>query len=134
MLFRLAFNSVWRRWMRGCYTANFVSMLVNGSPTYEFTASRGLKQGDPLAPFLFIVAAEGLPGLVRKAESSNLFSGFAVNENLSISLLQFADDTVLLCDGDERNPREQHHRCKYPRESPSGSFGFFILLYWKSPI
>lgn len=89
--------------MWGCYTANSVPILVNGSPTSEFTASRGLKKGDPLAPFLFIVAAEGLAGLVRKAEESNCFRGFSVNDNLSISMLQFADDTMIFCDGSEAN-------------------------------
>lgn len=51
-------------------------MLVNSSPTNEFTASGGLKQGDPLAPFLFSVAAEGLAGFIRKAEKDNCFRAF----------------------------------------------------------
>jgi len=41
-----------------------VSVLVNGSPTEDFKPTRGLRKGDPLAPFLFIVVAEGLDGLV----------------------------------------------------------------------
>lgn len=49
--------------------------------------ARRLKQGDPLAPFLFLVAAEGLSGLVRKAEENMCFKGFVVNENLSVLLL-----------------------------------------------
>jgi len=44
-----------------------VFVLVNGSPTEEFKPTRGLRQGDPLAPFFFIVVAEGLAGLVREA-------------------------------------------------------------------
>jgi len=44
-----------------------VSVLINGSPTSEFYLMRGLRQGDPLAPFLFLIVAEGLTGVVRKA-------------------------------------------------------------------
>lgn len=44
-------------------------MLVNGSPTEEITIQRGLKQGDPLAPFLFLLVVERLTGLMRKPVS-----------------------------------------------------------------
>jgi len=49
-----------------------VSVLVNGSPTEEFKPTRGLRQGDPMPPFLFLVVAEGLAGLVRQALRANL--------------------------------------------------------------
>lgn len=88
MLLRLGFNVVWLKWMRGCYTASSISVLVNGSPTNDFPASRGLKQREPLAPFLFIVAVKGLAGLI-KDEECQCFRGF------SISLLQFADNTMI---------------------------------------
>lgn len=57
MLHRLGFCPQWRRWMPGCYRASLVSVLINGSPSNEYSASRGLKQGDPLTPFLFLVVA-----------------------------------------------------------------------------
>lgn len=63
--------------------------------------NKGTKKGDPLAPFLFIAAVEGVARLIRKAEESKCFMGFLVNENLSISLLQFADDKMIVCDGGE---------------------------------
>lgn len=56
-----------------------------------------------MAPFLFIVAAEGLAGLVRKAKENGCMRGFKVNENITISLLQLADDTMLFCNGSEWN-------------------------------
>lgn len=51
MLIRLGFSVEWRNWMKVFFSSSSISVLVNGSPTEEFTAQKGLKQGDPLAPF-----------------------------------------------------------------------------------
>jgi len=48
------------KWMRECISTPSVSVLVNGSPTEEFSLERGLRQGDPPSLFLFLIAAEGL--------------------------------------------------------------------------
>jgi len=73
-------------------------VLVNGSPTEEFKSLRGLRQGDPLTHFLFIVVAEGLVGLVRQAVKANLLSGLKIGrKEVELSILQFADDTLFLC-------------------------------------
>ena len=101
MMERMGFNASWRKWMTACISSNSISVLVNGSPTGEFVAQKGIKQGDPLAPFLFLIAAEGLTGLTKRGEEVGALSGFKVSNHLSISLLQFADDTLFLCDGSE---------------------------------
>ena len=68
---------------------------MNGNPTAEFLPQRGLRQRDPLTPFLFNVIAEALTGLMRRAMAENLYKGFSVgSNNVSISLLQYADDTI----------------------------------------
>ena len=84
-----------------CY---YLCGCVNGSPTEKFKPSRGLRQGDPLAPFLFIVVAEGLAGLVRQVNKANLLSGvkFGRGEG-ELSILQFADDTLFLCEASHSN-------------------------------
>jgi len=68
----LGFHNTWITWVRGCLESSTVSVLINGSPTEEFKPSRGLRQGDPLALFLFLVVAEGLAGSVRQATKKNL--------------------------------------------------------------
>ncbi|GKV27959.1 hypothetical protein SLEP1_g37069 [Rubroshorea leprosula] len=74
-----------------------ISILVNGSPTDEFKMERGIRQGDPIAPFLFLIVAEGLNILIESATRKGLFQGIDVGPHgLNISHLQFADDTVIM--------------------------------------
>jgi len=58
-----------------------------------------LRQGDPIAPFLFIVVAKGLTGLVRQALRTNMLAGIKVGrKEVEVSVLQFTDDTLFLCE------------------------------------
>ena len=56
VLSQFGFGSKWRGWIRECLHSARTSILVNGSPTSEFSLKRGLRQGDPLSPFLFILS------------------------------------------------------------------------------
>ncbi|MCH93254.1 LINE-1 reverse transcriptase like, partial [Trifolium medium] len=97
MLRRFGFDNKWIHWIRACVFSGKLSVLVNGSPTSEINIQRGLKQGDPLAPFLFLLVAEGFAGLMRSAVAKNLFNGFGVGaEGLVVSHLQYADDTLCI--------------------------------------
>jgi hypothetical protein len=76
-----------------------MSVLVNGSPTTEINIKRGLKQGDPLAPLLFLLVEEGLGLLMRRAVDVHRFTPFLVGrDELPVSILQYADNT--LCVGE----------------------------------
>lgn len=67
MMGKMGFNDIWRKWIRGCLSSAAVSVLINGSPTKEFSVGHGLRQGDPLSPFLFLIAVEGLNMVFKKA-------------------------------------------------------------------
>ncbi|GAU20544.1 hypothetical protein TSUD_131020 [Trifolium subterraneum] len=98
VMLKMNFPNLWRGWIMECVTTATASVLVNGSPTDEFNFERGLRQGDPLSPFLFILAAEGLNVMMSAMISSNLFSPYAIGprQEVKISHLQFADDTLLV--------------------------------------
>ena len=94
---KMAFPILWRKWIRECVTTTIASVLVNGSPTEEFPLKRGLRQGDPLSHFLFLLAAKGLNVMMSTMVENNLFTGYVVGHENSVvvSYLQFADDTLL---------------------------------------
>nr|KYP40876.1 Putative ribonuclease H protein At1g65750 family [Cajanus cajan] len=104
MLRGCGFDERWVRWMEGCVCGGSLSALVNGSPTGEVAIGRGLKQGDPLAPSLFLIAVEGLRLLMTRALDMNLFKGLHLGgEGPLISLLQFADDTLIIGEATMQN-------------------------------
>lgn len=79
------------------HSQNFYS--CDGSPTDEFSPSKGLRQGDPLSAFLFNIAAEGLNMLLVRAKEMGLINGASVGQlEFQITHLQFADDTILFCE------------------------------------
>ena len=71
---------------------------INGKPSRRITPSRGLRQGDPLSPYLFLLCAEGLSGLIRQQVGSGNLKGVAVCRGAPrISHLFFADDSLIFC-------------------------------------
>ena len=79
----------WIGWIKGCLQPTLVSILVNGSPTTKFNTQKGLRQDNPLAPFLFLMVVESLIGLIRQAMVANKFYGVKVGKDLMVSMLQF---------------------------------------------
>ncbi|GAU46317.1 hypothetical protein TSUD_243380, partial [Trifolium subterraneum] len=98
VMLKMNFPNLWRGWIMECVTTATASVLVNGSPTDEFKFERGLRQGDPISPFLFLLAAEGFNIMMTAMVSNNLFTPYSIGprQEVKISHLQFADDTLLV--------------------------------------
>lgn len=96
MMVMMVFCEKWLGWLSACVFKGEVSVLVNGSPMEEVKMHKGLRQGDPLAPFLFLIVAEGLSGMMSKAVELGKFKGYNFQQSQSISLLQYADDTIVV--------------------------------------
>nr|GFA24679.1 RNA-directed DNA polymerase, eukaryota [Tanacetum cinerariifolium] len=90
------FGHVWCNWIRGILRSSKASILINGSPSKELYCYRGLKQGDPLAPYLFILIMESLHLSFCRVVDQGLFKGIQLSGQLSISHLFYADDAMFI--------------------------------------
>ncbi|GJY82389.1 RNA-directed DNA polymerase, eukaryota, reverse transcriptase zinc-binding domain protein [Tanacetum coccineum] len=73
VLKEFGFRCKWRNWIQSCLTSSKGSILVNGCPTNEFQFYKGLKQGDPLSPFLFILVMESLHLSFQRILNAGMF-------------------------------------------------------------
>ena len=83
-----------RRWVKTFYQNINSSILYNGQCSKSFPVSRGVRQGDPLSPYLFIICAELLADAIKQNDQ---IKGITVN-NEELLLGQYADDTFFLLD------------------------------------
>ncbi|KAF5775443.1 putative RNA-directed DNA polymerase [Helianthus annuus] len=98
------FPDRWCQWIKGILKSARSSVLVNGSPTFEFQCFKGLRQGDPISPFLFILVMDVLSSLIDKAKEEGMFKGLKLpNEGPSISHLFYADDATILGEWSSEN-------------------------------
>jgi hypothetical protein len=79
-----------------CVTTVSYQVLINGQPSKSFTPERGLRQGDPISPYLFILCSNVLSGLIHREVNNKSIHGIKVARSApQISHLQFADDSLL---------------------------------------
>ncbi|XP_058726122.1 uncharacterized protein LOC131597440 [Vicia villosa] len=95
----MGFGDVWMSWMEAFIFSSHMSVMVNGSPTKELTVERGLRQGDSISPFLYVIVAEGLKWLINRAVENGIYAGSSVYGKCFIDVIQFADDTLMAGDG-----------------------------------
>lgn len=87
MLGRLGFGLKWRNWMCACYGLVVFSIMINGVFKGFFKTSRGLRQGDPLSPYLFIMIPETLSRMIRRAKDGFILGFVVGNGDVSVSHL-----------------------------------------------
>ena len=99
---KIGFGLKWMGWMWRCISIAKFSVLVNGVPTGFFSSTKGLRQGDPLSPYLFVMGMEVLSVLIRRAIEEGFRLGCRIRgrkgTEMNISHLFFADDTFFFCE------------------------------------
>ncbi|XP_021835074.2 uncharacterized protein [Spinacia oleracea] len=95
ILKKMKFPDKWVQWILECISSVTYSILVNGEPSKQITPGTGLRQGDPLSPYLFILVMEVLSLNIMKLEQQGQIQGIKISRNApSISHLFFADDAL----------------------------------------
>ena len=88
-------------WIEWCISTATFSVQLNGNPAGFLGSSRGLRQGDPLSPYLFVLGMEAFSLMIDKATESGYISGYIFkgrnNTVKQITHLLFVDDTLVFC-------------------------------------
>lgn len=93
---RMWFAEMWLKWMWVCMSTVSYKILVSGNEVGPIISSRGLRQGDPISPYLFMFCAEGLLALIYKRQVSGAIHGCKIANGAPIAThLFFADDCYL---------------------------------------
>jgi hypothetical protein len=101
IMLKMGFDQRWVDLILACVKTLKYKVRVNAMETNIVIPTRGLRQGDPLSPYLFLLVAEGLSSLLKGAESRGEIQGVRLCRNaLVISHLLFADDSLIQMEAD----------------------------------
>lgn len=96
----LNFPTQFISWIMTCITNTRYSLSINSGIFGHFRGKKGLRQGDPLSPFIFVICMEYLSRILRYVRGHHSFSYHSRYEHLNLTHLSFADDLMLFCKGD----------------------------------
>ncbi|XP_042443883.1 uncharacterized protein LOC122028980 [Zingiber officinale] len=109
--------------IRRCVTSSWFSVLVNGQLSGFFRSQRGLRQGDPISPFLFILAAELLSRGIEALFAAYPGMAYATGCDMRVSHLAYADDVVIFLNGSlDCVRRGKEFLDRYEAQSEKSSF------------
>ena len=92
----MGFDGRWFNLVMSCVTSVSYSFIINGRVCGSVLPSRGLRQGDPLSPFIFIMVADAFSQMIQHKVATRAIHGAKASRNgLEISYLLFADDNLL---------------------------------------
>ena len=84
------------KWIKNCISGAWFSVIVNGESIGFFPSSQGIRQGDPLSPFLFILMADAFSRFITRSSQLGLWQGILIpRTSITVTHSLFADDTLL---------------------------------------
>ena len=107
IMIKFGFSKRWVNIVMSLVTTVKFSVMFNGKKLEEFEPSRGIRQGDPISPYLFLLAAVGLSCLLKSKSGSSNLAGLQVAPSAPpVSHLLFADDNLLFCKANSNGDNE----------------------------
>jgi ribonuclease HI len=104
IMLQMGFSQLWVDMIMRCVRSVRFSVKVNGGLSDRFVPSRGLRQGDPLSPYLFLFCVEGFSALLRQAQAANEVTGVRFGANgPTVTHLLFADDSIVFLEASNGN-------------------------------
>ena len=95
---RLGFDEKWRNLVMQCVTTVTYSVRINGKPKGHIIPTRGIRQGNPLSPYLFLLCAEGLSSHIKKVVDDGVMEGLVICPGgPRLSHLFFVDNSLIFC-------------------------------------
>jgi hypothetical protein len=103
MMKHLGFNEKWINWIANILNSASTSVLLNGVPGKNLICKRGVRQGDPMSPLLFVLAADMLQCVINRAHNMGILQlPIPANDQAGVLVIQYVDDTIILMQEDRR--------------------------------
>jgi hypothetical protein len=103
VLEKFGFHWQFVNWIMQCVSSVSYSIMVNGGKTKSFKPSRGLRQGDPLSPYLFILCQEVLSRMIEKDHAASIINGIKMNrDGPPFTNVMYADDIMIFAKATNR--------------------------------
>jgi len=103
MLTHIGFPHQFIKWVGSCFTTVSFNVLINGVTSNFFHVERGLRQGCPLSPMLFLLIMEGLNRLIKSTRTNGILGGVEINDRTIILHLLFVDGVLIFLNGSFKN-------------------------------